>query len=62
MRKGANISKDVLGSSVSSHRVIIPLYIPKEESYYKESYPIFEYCLFSVIKVGAMQERLEGLR
>lgn len=54
MRKGANISKDVLlNPSVSSHRVVIPLYIPNEEDYYKESYPIFEYCLFSVIKTSA---------
>ena len=53
MRKGANISKDVLlNPSVSSHRVIIPLYIPNEEDYYKEAYPIFEYCLFSVLKTS----------
>lgn len=59
MRKGANISKDVLlNPSVSSHRVIIPLYIPNEEDYYKESYQIFEFCLFSVIKTSATQLKI----
>ena len=59
MRKGANISKDVLLSpSVSSHRVIIPLYIPNEEAYYKDSYTIFEYCLFSVIKTSITQLKI----
>ena len=51
MRKGNNPTKDIkLKSSFASHRVIIPLYIPKEEDYYKEAYKIFEYCLFSLIK------------
>ena len=59
MRKGTNISKDVLLSpSVSSHRVIIPLYIPNEEEYYKEAYPIFEYCLFSAIKTSDTQLKI----
>ena len=59
MRKGINISKDVLlNPSVSSHRVIIPLYIPNEEDYYKEAYQIFEYCLFSVIKTSATQLKI----
>lgn len=59
MRKGANISKDVLlESSVCSHRVIIPLYIPHEEDYYKESYQIFEYCLFSIIKTSVTKLKI----
>ncbi|NJB81737.1 glycosyltransferase family A protein [Wenyingzhuangia aestuarii] len=53
MRKGENISKDVLiETSESSHRVIIPLYIPNEEEYYKEAYKIFEICLFSILKTS----------
>jgi hypothetical protein len=53
MRKGPNLSKDILiTTSEVSHRVIIPLYIPNEADYYKESYQIFEYCLFSVLKTS----------
>ena len=59
MRKGINVSRDVLlNPSVSSHRVIIPLYIPNEEDYYKEAYQIFEFCLFSVIKTSATQLKI----
>lgn len=59
MRKGANVSKDVLlAPSEVSHRVIIPLYIPNEEDYYKEAYQIFEFCLFSVIKTSATQLKI----
>lgn len=54
MRKGENRSKENLISySDSNHRVIIPLYIPNEDSYYKDAYKIFEYCLFSVIKTSS---------
>lgn len=53
MRKGKNISKDRMETlSTASHRVIIPLYIPFEEDYYKEAYGIFEYSLFSLIKTS----------
>lgn len=53
MRKGKNTAKDVLiAPSDSSHRLIIPLYIPNEEDYYKDAYQIFEYCLFSAIKTS----------
>ena len=54
MRKGENLSKENLISiSDSNHRVIIPLYIPNEDTYYKDAYKIFEYCLFSVIKTSS---------
>jgi hypothetical protein len=53
MRKGENISKDKLLEKEScSHRVIIPLYIPHENDYYKESFSIFEMCLFSIKKTS----------
>lgn len=54
MRKGTNQSKDVLiERSESSHRVIMPLYIPNEADYYKEAYTIFEYCLLSILKTSS---------
>lgn len=53
MRKGTNIAKDILiNPSDVSHRVIIPLYIPNEEDYYKDGFKIFEYCLFSILKTS----------
>lgn len=53
MRKGENISKDVLiKTSESFHRVIIPLYIPEEYNYYKDAFKIFEYCLKSIHKTS----------
>ena len=39
MRKGIYIIKDTLiDANESAHRVIIPLYIPNEEDYYKHAY------------------------
>lgn len=59
MRKGINISKDVfIDSSESSHRVIIPLYIPNQEDYYKDAYKVFEICLFSIIKTSATKLKI----
>ena len=53
MRKGKNISKDILlPISDSNHRVIIPLYIPNEEDYYKDAFAIFTYCLISIHKTA----------
>ena len=54
MRKGENASKErLVTKSNSSHRVIMPLYIPEEGGYYKDAYTIFEYCLFSVLKTSS---------
>lgn len=51
MRKGKNLSKDILlPVSDSDHRIIIPLYIPEEEGYYKDAFTIFTYCLNSIHK------------
>jgi hypothetical protein len=59
MRKGINISKDILiEENESSHRVIIPLYIPIEEDYYKQAYQIFELCLFSIINTSATKLKI----
>jgi hypothetical protein len=53
MRKGKNPSKDViLQPSESNHRVIIPLYIPNEEAYYKDTFNIFLMCLQSLRKTA----------
>jgi len=53
MRKGENISKDkLLNIEPCSHRVVMPLYIPNEVGYYKESFKIFEMCLFSILKTA----------
>ena len=53
MRKGENPARDIiLPVSESTHRVIIPLYIPHEEGYYKDAFTIFNYCLQSVQKTA----------
>lgn len=53
MRKGENLSKDVLlPVSDVNHRIIIPLYIPEEEGYYKDAFSIFIYCLTSIQKTA----------
>ncbi|MFB3389169.1 glycosyltransferase [Flavobacterium sp. LAR06] len=53
MRKGKNIAKDVLLTNPdSNHRVIIPLYIPNEDDYYKDAFTIFSYCLSSIHKTS----------
>ncbi|OYX85750.1 MAG: hypothetical protein B7Y83_03710 [Flavobacteriales bacterium 32-34-25] len=54
MRKGKNPSKNIkLQPNESQHRVIIPLYIPNEEDYYKGAFTIFKYCLDSVQKTAS---------
>lgn len=54
MRKGENTSKDkILNLRPCSHRVIVPLYIPHQESYFKESYSVFKLCLSSINKTTA---------
>ncbi|MDW8849243.1 glycosyltransferase family A protein [Flavobacterium sp. MMLR14_040] len=53
MRKGKNLSKDILlPVSDSNHRIIIPLYIPEEDGYYKDAFTIFTYCLTSIHKTS----------
>lgn len=53
MRKGDNPTRDVLLSlSKSSHRIIIPLYIPNEKDYYSDAFRVFNYCLQSILKTS----------
>jgi hypothetical protein len=54
MRIGANQSRDqIVEKSTKQHRVLIPLYIPHENDYYKDAFRIFELCVQS-IKKGAV--------
>lgn len=56
MRAGDNESRDKLvASRKAQHRVIIPLYIPRETEYYKDALTIFKMCLKS-IKKGAVDQ------
>lgn len=53
MRAGENIVRDkLLDKSTCNHRVIIPLFIPEEKNYYKDSFSIFEMCLKSINKTA----------
>ena len=49
MRKGLNKSRNKkVKEETCYHRVIIPLYIPHQEDYYKESFKVFLYTLNSL--------------
>jgi hypothetical protein len=49
MRVGFNPHKDKLQSVLEyTHQVIIPVYIPNEEGYFKDSFKIFQLCLESL--------------
>ena len=53
MRVGNNPSnEELVAEDVASHRVIIPVYIPHEDDYFKDAFQIFEYCLFSILKTS----------
>ncbi len=53
MRIGFNPNKDKLQErSKYFHQVIIPVYIPNEEGYFKDSFQIFKYCLKSLLKTS----------
>lgn len=53
MREGDNPTRDVILSlNESSHRIIIPLYIPNESDYYSDAFQIFNYCLQSILKTS----------
>ncbi|WP_341199537.1 glycosyltransferase family A protein [Croceibacter atlanticus] len=54
MRKGENISKEQpISLKGFNHRVIIPLYIPNEEDYYKDAWQIFTMCITSLLNTIA---------
>jgi hypothetical protein len=59
MRQGENISRNKKLELVEAeHRVIIPLYIPHENDYYKDAFQIFEMCLHSIIKTSSSQIKI----
>lgn len=57
MRLGDNPAKDGQNLPISDcqHRIIIPLYIPYESGYYKDSYEIFELCIYSLHKTSSSE-------
>lgn len=49
MRIGSNPHKDQpLNQSDYSHQIVIPVYIPNQEGYFKDSFKIFKICLESL--------------
>lgn len=53
MRIGFNPNKDKLLIKYDyTHQVIIPVYIPNQEGYFKESFEILQYCLESLLKTS----------
>lgn len=51
MRKGLNPQKDKPQDKFEyTHQVIIPVYIPNQEGYFKDSFRIFKICLESLFK------------
>ena len=54
MRKGDNpASNQQLLDDPALHRLIIPLYIPQEEGYFEQAFPIFELSLRSALKTSS---------
>lgn len=53
MRIGTNPNKEkVINQSEYFHQVIIPVYIPNHEGYYKDSFKIFRLCVESLLKTS----------
>ncbi|MGM1056438.1 MAG: glycosyltransferase family A protein [Bacteroidota bacterium] len=53
MRKGYNPNKDrEISPSYFTHQVVIPVYIPHHENYFKDVFKNFKICLKSVIKTS----------
>jgi hypothetical protein len=51
MRIGFNPHKDKLNEKIAyNHQIIIPVYIPNQEDYFKYSFKIFQLCVESVFK------------
>lgn len=49
MRKGLNPNKDKINVSDDYfHQIIIPVYIPNNQGYFKDSLKVFQYCLDSL--------------
>lgn len=53
MRVGFNPNKDqVLSKSEFTHQVIVPVYIPHQKDYFKDSFQILQWCLESLFKTS----------
>ncbi|MGV6845009.1 MAG: glycosyltransferase family A protein [Lutibacter sp.] len=53
MRQGNNPNKDKKNkSSFFNHHVVIPVYIPTDKGYFKDSFEIFKLCLKSLFKTS----------
>lgn len=53
MRVGLNPNKDkIIKNTDFFHQVIVPVYIPNEEGYFKDSFTILQYCLNSLFKTS----------
>ena len=53
MRIGFNPNKDkILTASEYFHQVIVPVYIPNQEGYFKDSLQVLKYCLESLFKTS----------
>ena len=53
MRVGYNPNKDKpLPKSDFTHQVIVPVYIPHQEDYFKDSFQILQFCLESLFKTS----------
>lgn len=53
MRVGSNPNKDMIQEpNEFFHQVIVPIYIPNQEGYFKDSFIILQYCLNSLFKTS----------
>jgi hypothetical protein len=51
MRQGHNPHKDIITEEAFyNHQVVLPVYIPNQEGYFKDSFRIFKICLESLFK------------
>lgn len=50
MRVGSNPNKDHINNIKYWHQIVIPVFIPNLEGYYKETFKIFKICIKSIIK------------
>ncbi len=51
MRKGINPQKDKVEEGILEyHQVVVPVYIPNEEGYFKYSFDVLKLCLASLFK------------
>lgn len=52
MRKGLNPNKDRLNQELYSHQVVIPVFIPNLDGYFKDSLEILKICIASLFKTA----------